>query len=364
MGSQSPNLVEINFPRVAMRPKPEEETDMYYCGIDIASQSSSVSIIDQSGHLVCRATVATEADELDKVLQDFDMVQVIIEASPLAEAVAAWIERSGHAPVIIDARAAKNLMASQKKTDARDARTLAEIGRSGWYTPVHRKSAQARQIRSTLRARQTLLKSRESLKSSIRGLLHAHGIRLGAVSDGQFAEHVQALAARHEPGLLPALQAMLDAWQHSADQVKALKKWLETAGRDDQVNRRLQSVEGIGPLISNAFQATIDDPDRFARGEEVADYLGLAPRRYQSGTIDYRGRITKQGDWLLRWHLVEGAHVLLTRGRDCALKRWGLSLAKRKGSAKAKVAVARKLAIVLWKIWKDGTRFTPFPQSA
>ena len=337
---------------------------MNYCGIDLANKSSSICITNTTGKVLHRATVATESDDIGQALKGFGQLTVIIEASPLAEMIATLIEGYGHTAVIIDARSAKHLMSAMKKTDRRDAQTLAEIGRCGWYTKVHRKSSEARELRSLLRARQTLLKSNKALKSSIRGLLRSHGIRLGKVSEGKFSQAVTEVVSQKVPNLLPALTAMLDVLALAGAQAKELKKSLEARCAQDAVSQRLESVPGIGPLISTAYRATIDDPHRFRCGDEIADYLGLAPSVYQSGEVEYRGRITKEGDRLLRWHLVEGAHVLLTKGKDCALKRWGLSLEKRKGSAKAKVAVARKLAILLWTLWKDEQLFEAFPSPA
>lgn len=334
---------------------------MNYCGIDLASKSSTLCIIDSKGKVLQESTIKTETADLHRVLKDFDELTVIIEASPLAETIARAVEDIGKLPVIIDARAAKNLMSSMKKTDRRDAKTLAEIGRTGWYTEVHRKSLVARELRSLLGARQTLLKSNKALRSSINGLLRAHGIRVGEVSEGKFAARVLALANEYAPGLVQSLGAMLETWELAGKKAKELKKAIDQRGKHSVVNQRLQTIPGVGPLISTAYQATIDDPHRFKRAEEVADYLGLAPRVYQSGDVDRRGRITKEGDRLLRWHLVEGAHVLLTLGKDCALRRWGLALAERKGAAKAKVAVARKLAILMWKLWRDEKSFVAFP---
>ncbi len=173
---------------------------------------------------------------------------------------------------------------------------------------------------------------------------------------------VKEVTAQEVPGLLPALTGMLEAWTLTGQQAKQLRQSMIKECKQDEASAYLESVPGIGPLISTAYRATIDDPQRFQREEEIGDYLGLAPRIYQSGEMEYRGRITKQGDTMLRSLLVEGAHVLLTKGKDCALKRWGLSLEKRKGSAKAKVAVARKLAVLLWRLWKDKKMFEAFPQ--
>ncbi|MEX2598599.1 MAG: IS110 family transposase [Dehalococcoidia bacterium] len=337
---------------------------MNNCGIDLASKSSSICIIDNKGRLLREKDVPTETGDFAKALRGFGSLKVILEASPLAEMAARIGEELGHEPVIIDSRLAKNLMKSKKKTDRRDARTLAEIGRSGWYSPVHRKSAQARELRSLSKARQAVIKTRQGIVNTIRGLLRAQGIRLGKVGNGAFEQAVQEVVRREVPGLEQAMESLLTLWKAAREEEKRLTKELEARSKVDEVTQRMQSVPGIGPMISVLYRATIDDPHRFRRGEDVADYLGLAPSISQSGETEYRGRITREGDNPLRWHLVEGAHVLLTKGKDCALKRWGLALEKRKGSAKAKVAVARKLAVLLWRLWKEGESFQAFPKAA
>lgn len=337
---------------------------MNYCGIDLANRESAVAILDDSGQELRRVTVETELSGFRRALRGLGPLRVIIEASPLAELAANYVEALGHEPVIIDARAAKNLMDAMKKTDPRDAHTLAEIGRCGWYIEVHRKSPEARELRSLLQARQTLEKTSKAQRSSIRGLLRAQGIRLGKVSEGQFADAVMTLVEREVPGLADAFDGMLQVLALARAQAARLEKLIRQRSRADQVTRRFEQVYGVGPLTSVLYRATLDDPHRFRHAEEVADYLGLAPRVSQSGDTAYRGRISKEGDNLLRWHLVECGHVLLTNGRDCALKRWGLQLERRKGSAKAKVAVARKLAILLWRLWKEEKDFEPFPEAA
>jgi transposase len=335
---------------------------MNYCGIDVANKTSAVCVIDGRGEWLRQVTVATEAAELCAALSGLGVLRVVIEAAPLAEWVAAQVEAGGHEAVLIDARAAKHLVRSAKKTDARDARTLAQLARTGWYTAVHRKSAPARELRSRLQGRQALLGTATALAATLRGLLRAHGVRVGKVAEGGFAARVRALVAEHVPGLGETVERLLAVWQESRQAAAALEKTLQQESRTDEVRRRLQTVPGVGPLISSVFRATIDEPRRFRDAAQVADYVGLAPRVYQSGEVDARGRISREGDRLLRWHLVEAAHVLLTRGGDCALKRWGLQLAARKGASKAKVAVARKLAGLLWRLWITGEVFRPWPQ--
>ena len=337
---------------------------MKYCGIDVANKTSAICVVDGEDEVLRAGSVPTEEGDLEGMLSGLGRLRVVIEASPLAEWVSQLVGDLGHEAVIIDPRAAKHLVSSKKKTDARDARTLARLSRSGWYTQVHAKSVSSRELRSRLQGRQGLMRVKKALASSIRGLLRAHGIRLGAVSEGMFSEQVREVVQGQVPGLLSTLEALLSSWEQAREGAQRLERELRREGRGESVTRRLQTVPGVGPLVSLAYRSTIDDPGRFRRGEEVADYVGLAPRVYQSGETEYRGRISKEGDGLLRWHLVEAAHVLLTKGGDCALKRWGKRLEAKKGSAKAKVAVARKLAILLWRLWKEDREFEAWPQTA
>lgn len=336
---------------------------MNYAGIDIADKASAVCVVDEAGGVLDELTVATAEESLREALLGWGVVRVVVESCPLAEWLARCVEAAGHEAVVIDARAAKGLMAVSKKTDTRDARTLARMARTGWYTPVHRKSPPARLRRSQLQSRQALVRVYVRTASQVRGLLRAHGVRVGSVSQGRFADRVRGLVGEQLPELAEFLEPLLEVYERSLGEAKRLGRELKRQARSEELVERLQSVPGVGPLVSQAYVATIDDPYRFANNTEVADYVGLTPRVYQSGETHYHGRISREGDTLLRWHLVEAAHALLVRGQDCALKRWGQQLAERKGQAKAKVALARKLAIVLRRLWISGERFQAWPQA-
>jgi transposase len=161
---------------------------------------------------------------------------------------------------------------------------------------------------------------------------------------------------------MPMLEMLLEVRHHTRVALATLTKELKRNVKLDPLGRLLMTAPGVGPIVAAAYVATIDEPRRFRRSAQAAAYLGLAPRVYQSAETAYRGRISKEGDHLLRWLLVEAAHVLLTRTRrDSALKRWGRRLAERKGLAKARVAVARKLAIVLHRMWLTGQPFNAEP---
>ena len=332
---------------------------MKYAGIDLASKSSAIAIMDEQGQVLEQREVATDPEQLNRVLSRYGRVSAVVESAPLAEWICQCLEDEGHQAQIIDARAAKHLMDARKKTDKRDAYTLAQILRSGWFRPVHRKSAQARLERTQLQARQGLVKTWRNIDSQIRGLLRANGICLGHVSKGRFAERVRELAQQRHPQLLDVLEPLLAVYQHSLEQAEMMRKQMQAQQRHDELQQRLKSVPGVGPLTAKVFASTIDDPQRFANGEQVADYVGLTPGVNQSGEQCRRGSITRQGDHLLRWHLVEAAHAMILQGRDCRLKRWARQLSEKKGAAKARVALARKLAIVLWRLWIKGEHFEP-----
>ncbi len=333
---------------------------MNYCGIDLASKASALCVVDHQGTIIREQMVPTEEAALRVAFTGWGVLRCVVEAAPLAEWIAQVLEDLGHEVVVIDPRRAKAVIQTKNKTDKLDARNLAKLAQTGWYTAVHRKSAAARLQRTQLQARQGLVETAKAQASRIRGLLRAHGIKVGKVSAGQFVARVQALIAQRAPALASILAPLLMLYQQAQQAAQALAQVLTRQVRHDPVCQRLMQVPGVGPLVASTYVATIDDPRRFANSTQVAAYLGLVPRVHQSGETHYHGRISKEGDKLLRWLLVEAANVLLTRTkRSCALKRWGLKLAKKRGQGKANVAVARKLAILLHRLWITGAAFAP-----
>ena len=331
---------------------------MNYCGIDLASKASAICVMEAQQELVFEGRCPTDEDGFRQALKAYRGLCCVIEASPLSEWAAGILESQGHEVIVIDPRKAKAVICSKKKTDKLDARNLARMAASGWYTAVHRKSADARLLRSHLIARKGLVDTQRQQSNRVRGLLRAHGIVLGKVSSGEFERRVVEQLEARCAGLLPAVRPLLESRRSLRRSIAELTRQIKQLARQDRVCRLLMTVPGVGPLVSSAYIATIDDPGRFSRGDQVAAYLGLVPSVNQSGDSEYRGRITKEGDALLRWLLVEAAHVLLTRSRgDSALKRWGKRLQERKGAAKAKVAVARKLAMMLHRMWLTNTPF-------
>lgn len=333
---------------------------MNYGGIDLASRTSAFCIVDEKGERLREGLMETTAEAFATELGSVERLRIVVEASPLAEWACRTLEGVGHEVTIIDPRKAKAVIKTKKKTDRMDARKLAQMARTGWYCAVHAKSERARQWRTQLQAREGLKETRRATENRIRGLLRAHGIRLGRVSEGEFGEAVKRRLTELPRSLRSTFVGLLRMRQVVLKELKQATRRLHREAKQTPLVRRLMTVDGVGPMVALSFVATLDTPRRFRRSDQVPAYVGLVPSVQQSGDIDYRGRITKEGDVLLRTMLVEAAHVLLTRcRRRSVLKSWGLKLRKKKGLGKAKVAVARKLAMLLHRLWLREETFVP-----
>jgi transposase len=260
--------------------------------------------------------------------------------------------------VCLETRHAKAAMgAMPNKTDRNDARAIAQIVRTGWFRAVHVKSPACRSWRALLAARRLVLNKLRDIENGVRALLRETGLKLGSPNRKEFAARVRELAA-DDPVLSALAEPLLAVVEVMTRELARLTKQILAAVRDEPVCRRLMGVPGVGPLTALAFRATIDRPDRFRRSRDVGAHLGLTPKRYQSGETDVQGGISRCGDELARTALYEAAHSLLVRSRRwSSLRAWGMQVAKRRGMARARIAVARKLAVVLHRVWADGTEF-------
>jgi transposase len=243
------------------------------------------------------------------------------------------------------------------KTDRNDARGLAELIRMGWYREAKVKSMESRQIRALLAARSKLVDLRRDLENQMRGLLKSLGLIIGKSGVRVLPNRITALL-RDAPHLRSLIDPLMTAHSTLAEQIATYDLQVRELAKTDQTIGRLMTVPGVGPVTALAFASTVDDPQRFARATDVGAYLGLTPRRYQSGELDRNGRISKRGDRLTRSYLFEAANVLISVvRRPSPLKAWATKLVKRIGRKKTTVAVARKLAVILHCIWTDGTEF-------
>lgn len=334
-----------------------------FCGIDVGTRSSALCIISKENEIVERWKGSTR--DISSVLSKYRCkLQCVIESGPLSESICEKVEGFGKSIEIIDSRHTKAVLHGKKKTDKIDAQVLAELARMGWYKPIHRKAGVSREQRTVVSARATLVNTCTQLKNTIRGLLKASGIVLPVGGEGLvFVESVQKAIKGLPSDMQRSLQDLLSVWQQSHELQKRAYKDLARIAKRSEVAARLMTVPGVGSATALAFASTIDTPSRFKSTKQVSGYLGLAPKVHQSGELNYHGRITKKGDNLARWLLIEAANVLLTRVKDSfPLREWGLELARKKGMAKAKVAVARRLAGLLYTLWITEKDFTPQPR--
>jgi transposase len=259
----------------------------------------------------------------------------------------------------MDARRASDaLKARAEKTDKADARALAEMLASGWYSAVHVKSLESHQLKALLGARDQLVRVKRQLYGQVRGLLRPFGIKISQRVGAKSFDEAVRMACNKEDVLYIAVGALLDTLANVASQIAVLDKQVRTLAQKRKACWHLMSVPGVGPITALAFTAAIEDPHRFSSNRDVGAYLGLTPKRYQSGERDVSLSISRQGDEMVRHYLYEAANCLLTTVTDAsALKSWGLKMVRRCGAKRARTAVARKLAVLLLRLWKQEGHF-------
>jgi len=332
----------------------------HYAGIDVSLERSSVCVVDATGKIVREAKVASEPEALVVLLRQLGLplARVGLEAGPLSQWLHAGLAEAGFEAVLLETRHVKAaLSAMVVKTDRKDARGIAQLLRMGWYRPVHRKSLSAQEVRALLVGRKLLQAKLRDVELSIRGILRGFGLEVGEVSRGRFAARAEELAAGHEM-LGTVIGAMLQARDGLRAEFVRLHRRMLAIVRDDAVCRRLMTAPGVGALVAVTFKTAVDDPGRFRTAKAVGAHFGLTPKRYQSGETDVTGGISKVGDAMVRTALYEAANAMLTRtSRVSALKRWAMEVAKRRGAKRAKVALARRLAGVLHRMWANAADF-------
>src|SRR5215217_5663661 len=332
----------------------------HYVGLDVSLEETTICVVDGTGRIVKEARAASEPEPLIAALKAIDvpLERIGLEACSLTAWLHDGLRGAGLPAICIETRQANAAMKTMpNKTDRNDARALAQIMRTGWFRQVHVKSRQARLWRSLLVARRTVLNEMRSIENVIRAVLREAGLKLGTPARAAFAARVRDLV-RDDASVRPLVEPLLAILATMLDQLARLTKQVLAIVRQEEVCRRLMSVPGVDPITALAFRATIDRPDRFRRSRDGGAHLGLTPARYQSGKTDIQGKISRCGDELARTALYEAAHTLLVRSRKwSSLRAWGLQIAKRRGLARAQVAVACKLAVVLHRLWSDATEF-------
>jgi transposase len=332
----------------------------HYAGIDVSLESSSVCVVDATGRVVREAKIASEPEALVGWFHQLgnELARIGLEAGPLSQWLYAGMRDAGLAVELLETRHVRDAFkAMPVKTDRKDARGIAHLMRLGWFRSVHCKSLPAQETRALLTARKLVQSKHHDTEMSLRGILRGFGLKVGKTSRRTFASRVRELVAGH-PTLLLVAEALLAARAAMGEQLSKLEKRVRSLARHDRRVRRLMSAPGVGAVVALTFVAAIDDPTRFRSSKAVGAHFGLTPKKYQSGETDVTGRISKIGDAGVRTMLYEAANVILTKPvKGSLLKSWAMRLAIRSGMRKAKVALARKLAVVLHRMLADDTEF-------
>lgn len=311
-----------------------------YVGLDISMEETSICVLDQTGGVTFEGCAPTNPEAIAKLLRRHagNAERIVFETGSLSNWLWHQLKALGFPVLCLDARHAHAALSMRiNKSDQNDAKGLAEMARMGWYREAAVKGAESWKTRSMLAARTKLVSLRRDIDNQMRGLCRGLGIVLGKAGSTNLARKVDAVLAE-APDLQDIFTPLLLAQSCLTEQIEKFDRQLMAVAKGDQTVRRMMTVPGVGPLTALSFVVTIDDPSRFKHSADVGAYLGLTPRRYQSGEMDRTGRISMRGNHQMRTYLFEAANVLLTVvRRGSALKRWGSKLAKRIGTKKARL---------------------------
>ena len=333
----------------------------HYAGIDVSLEYSSVCVVEASGKIIREAKAASEPAALIAWFGGLGLavVRIGLEAGPLSQWLYATMREAGLAVELLETRhVRKAFEAMPVKSDRNDARGIAQLMRLGWFRPVHCKSIGAQETRAVLTARKLVQSKLRDIENSLRGILRGFGLKVGKTTERSFAGRIRELASGQR-NLETIAEALLAVHAVLLREFKGFEKQVRLMARSDAKARLLMSTPAVGPIVALTYASAVDDPGRFRSSKRVGAHFGLTPKKYQSGETDYSGRISKIGDASVRTALFEAAHLMLTKPlKGCAgLKSWAMKIARRAGMKKAKVALARKLAVILHRMLVNGTPF-------
>jgi len=333
----------------------------HYAGIDVSLEYSSVCVVDATGKIVREGKVLSEPAALIAWFGSLglSLVRIGLEAGPLSQWLYAGLRGANIAVELLETRHVRNALKTMPvKTDRKDARGIAELMRLGWQRPVHCKSMAAQETRAMLTTRDLVQSKLHDVEMSLRGTLRGFGLKVGKTTPRRFEARIMELVAGH-PSLEVIAKALLAVRAVLLREFNAFQKQVRAMARSDTRARLLMSMPSVGPIVGLTVASAIDDPTRFKSSKSVGAHFGMTPKKYQSGETDITGRISKIGDKGVRTASYQAAHVMLTRPvKGCsALKSWAMKLAKRAGMKKAKVALARKLVVIMHRMLADGTTF-------
>ena len=332
----------------------------HFAGLDVSVKETSVCIVDDAGKIVREVKVASEPEALLQVLTNaaFHFKRIGLEAGPLSQWLYSALAEAGLPVICVETRHMRAVLQAQiNKTDRNDARGMAQMMRAGLYRPVHVKTLRSQKLRMLLTHRKLLQSKAIAIENDLRGTLRNFGLKVGIVGKLKFEARIRELVESH-PDLAVLVEPLLVVRRVLREQIGILHRRLLAIVRDDDVCRRLMTIPGVGPVVALTYRATVDVPARFKSSKAVGAVFGLTPSKYQSGEINRTGAISKCGDEMMRVMLYEAAQIMLTRTIKWSwLKAWAMKIARHRGMKKAIVALARRLAVIMHRIWVDGTEF-------
>jgi len=332
----------------------------HFAGLDVSVKETSVCIVDDTGRIAREVKVASEPDALLAVLTNpaYHLKRIGLEAGPLSQWLFSVLAEAGLPAICVETRHMRAALRAQiNKTDRNDARGIAQMMRTGLYRSVHVKTLRSQKLRMLLSHRKLLQSKAIAIENDLRATLRNFGLKVGAVGAAKFEMRIKELV-ENLPDLAMLAEPLLIVRRALREQLGILHRRLLAIVRDDDVCRRLMTVPGVGPVVALTYRATVDVATRFKNSKAVGAVFGLTPSKYQSGEIDRTGGISRCGDEMMRAMLYEAAHILLVRTTKWSwLKAWAMQIARRRGLKKAVVALARRLAVIMHRIWVDGTEF-------
>jgi transposase len=332
----------------------------YFAGLDVSVKETSMCIVDDAGKIVREARVASEPEALLQVLTNtiYRFKRVGLEAGPLSQWLYSVLAEAGLPVICVETRHMRAALKAQiNKTDRNDARGIAQMMRVGLYRPVHVKTLRSQKLRMLLTHRKLLQSKAIAVENELRATLRNFGLKVGMIGTVKFEARIRELVA-NLPDLAVLVEPLLVVRRVVREQIGILHRRLLAIVRDDDVCRRLMTIPGVGPVVALTFRVTVDLPARFRNSKAVGAVFGLTPAKYQSGESDRSGAISRCGDEMMRMMLYEAAQSMLMRSTKWSwLKAWAMKIARHRGMKKAIVALARRLAVIMHRMWVDGTEF-------
>jgi len=341
-----------------------KEPAMRHCGIDVHLKTSDLCVVSSAGRVVRRERFSSTQSGFRKQFEDVPRMRVVMESGGSTPWVYRLLCALGHEVIVVNPRRLRLIAESTMKSDRIDAEILARLSRFDLelLRPVYQRSPGGQALRTRIQVRAALVRTRVALINQVKGTLRSQGVRMSSTTSSNFV-------AKWGEGKIPRamrtlLEPLVGAIGELTDRIELVQKELVTLSHSDELLERLQEVPGVGPLVSVSFLAWVDRVDRFSKSRDVGACLGLRPVVRASGGSLRSSHISREGDKEMRWLLVQAAHAALATHRDSALKRWGERLANQVGKKKAIVAMARKLAVLLHRLWVTGESYQPFPAAA